>query len=63
MVRSKFSCSKVFSLHRYFIESTKTDIDMLCKLSWNSVVIVGLLQLLAQLCCFAHCWTIEWYVA
>jgi len=28
-VKSKFSCSKFFSLHRYFIETTTTDIDML----------------------------------
>jgi len=29
VIRSKFSCRWVFSLHRYFIENTTTDIDML----------------------------------
>jgi len=29
MVGSNFSCSTVFSLYQYFIETTTTDIDML----------------------------------
>jgi len=29
IVGSNFSCSTVFSLHRYFIETTTTDLDML----------------------------------
>jgi len=54
IVGSKVSCSTIFfsssifywnyifSLHRYFIETTTTYIDMFCKFSCNSVIIMGL---------------------
>jgi len=32
IVRPKFSCSTGFSLHRYFIETTTTDIYMLLQI-------------------------------
>jgi len=66
-VRSKLSCSIVFSLqsifywYGYFINTITTDIDMLCKVSCNSHLLMDLLQLLTQ-CCFAHYRIIEYLV-
>ena len=60
ILRSNFFAAQYFSLHRYYIETTTTDIDKHLRVQLQFCNNSGFIAISDEKSCFAHYWTIEY---